>query len=161
MMTDIFQFSNMYTLRRSIQWLADERHVHEECGPYVTLPGTRVYRTLTWVDPDSASRTSNARLAKIAVSLLSNEVWENGSGMDAGVPSRTVWNRHSAVHQFWRHQGSWGWLAVMAIITQFASGFPPSGPSVARSPIGFQIVARLDGTQVFGFRGAKAGSELL
>ena len=41
MMTDIFQFSNMYTLRRSIRWLADERHVYEECGPYVTLPGTR------------------------------------------------------------------------------------------------------------------------
>ena len=41
MMTDIFQFSNMYTLRRSIQWLADERHVYEECGPYVTLPGAR------------------------------------------------------------------------------------------------------------------------
>ncbi|KAF9647541.1 NPR2-domain-containing protein [Thelephora ganbajun] len=42
MMTDIFQFSNMYTLRRSIQWLADERHVYEECGPYVTLPGRQV-----------------------------------------------------------------------------------------------------------------------
>jgi len=40
MMTDIFQFSNMYTLRRSIKWLADERHVYQECGPYVTLPGT-------------------------------------------------------------------------------------------------------------------------
>ena len=40
MMTDIFQFSNMYTLRRSIRWLADERHVYEECGPYVTLPGS-------------------------------------------------------------------------------------------------------------------------
>ena len=40
MMTDIFQFSNMYTLRRSIKWLADEPHVYEECGPYVTLPGT-------------------------------------------------------------------------------------------------------------------------
>jgi len=41
MMTDIFQFSNMYTLRRSIQWLADEPNVYEECGPYVTLPGTQ------------------------------------------------------------------------------------------------------------------------
>ncbi|KAF9791247.1 nitrogen permease regulator 2-domain-containing protein [Thelephora terrestris] len=42
MMTDIFQFSNMYTLRRSIRWLADERHVYDECGPYVTLPGRKV-----------------------------------------------------------------------------------------------------------------------
>lgn len=42
MMTDIFQFSNMYTLRRSIQWLADERNVYEECGPYVTLQGRQV-----------------------------------------------------------------------------------------------------------------------
>ena len=41
MMTEIFQYSNMYTLRRSIQWLADESNVYEECGPYVTLPGTR------------------------------------------------------------------------------------------------------------------------
>ncbi|KAF8643915.1 hypothetical protein AX16_008931 [Volvariella volvacea WC 439] len=39
MMIDIFQYSNMYTLRRSIQWLADETHVKEECGPYVTIPG--------------------------------------------------------------------------------------------------------------------------
>lgn len=39
MMIDIFQYSNMYTLRKSIQWLADEPHVREECGPYVTKPG--------------------------------------------------------------------------------------------------------------------------
>lgn len=41
MMIDIFQYSNMYTLRKSVQWLADERHVREECGPYVTKPGKR------------------------------------------------------------------------------------------------------------------------
>jgi hypothetical protein len=39
MMIDIFQYSNMYTLRKNIQWLADEPHVREECGPYVTKPG--------------------------------------------------------------------------------------------------------------------------
>lgn len=39
MTIDIFQWSNMYTLRKSIQWLADEIHVKEECGPYVTKPG--------------------------------------------------------------------------------------------------------------------------
>lgn len=39
MMIDIFQYSNMYTLRKSVQWLADEPHVREECGPYVTRPG--------------------------------------------------------------------------------------------------------------------------
>ncbi|KAJ3524319.1 hypothetical protein NM688_g8584 [Phlebia brevispora] len=38
MMIDIFQYSNMYTLRKSVQWLADEAHVREECGPYVTRP---------------------------------------------------------------------------------------------------------------------------
>lgn len=38
-MIDIFQYSNMYTLRKSVQWLADEPHVREECGPYVTKPG--------------------------------------------------------------------------------------------------------------------------
>lgn len=36
---DIFQYSNMYTLRKNIQWLADEAHVKDECGPYVTKPG--------------------------------------------------------------------------------------------------------------------------
>ena len=39
MTIDIFQYSNMYTLRKSIQWIADEAHVKEECGPYVTKPG--------------------------------------------------------------------------------------------------------------------------
>ncbi|KXN92240.1 hypothetical protein AN958_08693 [Leucoagaricus sp. SymC.cos] len=39
MTIDIFQWSNMYTLRKSIQWLADEIHVKEECGPYVTKQG--------------------------------------------------------------------------------------------------------------------------
>lgn len=39
MTIDIFQYSNMYTLRKSIQWMADESHVKEECGPYVTKPG--------------------------------------------------------------------------------------------------------------------------
>lgn len=39
MIIDIFQFSNMYTLRKSIQWLANEPHVRNECGPYVTKPG--------------------------------------------------------------------------------------------------------------------------
>jgi hypothetical protein len=39
MTIDIFQFSNMYTLRKSMQWLAEEAHVQEECGPYVTKPG--------------------------------------------------------------------------------------------------------------------------
>jgi hypothetical protein len=39
MTIDIFQYSNMYTLRKSIQWLAVEADVEEECGPYVTKPG--------------------------------------------------------------------------------------------------------------------------
>ena len=39
MMIDIFQYSNMYTLRKGIQWLADEPHVREECAPYVTKSG--------------------------------------------------------------------------------------------------------------------------
>ncbi|KAI0672997.1 nitrogen permease regulator 2-domain-containing protein [Trametes maxima] len=39
MLVDIFQYSNMYTLRKSIQWLANEEHIIKECGPYVTKPG--------------------------------------------------------------------------------------------------------------------------
>ncbi|KAJ6597008.1 nitrogen permease regulator 2-domain-containing protein [Mycena vulgaris] len=39
MTVDIFQYSNMYTLRKSIQNLAVEADVKEECGAYVTKPG--------------------------------------------------------------------------------------------------------------------------
>ncbi|KAF4576749.1 Nitrogen permease regulator 2 [Pleurotus pulmonarius] len=42
MMIDIFQYSNMYTLRKTIQWLADESHVRDECGPYVTKPARTI-----------------------------------------------------------------------------------------------------------------------
>ncbi|KAF9014006.1 nitrogen permease regulator 2-domain-containing protein [Cyathus striatus] len=42
MTIDIFQYSNMYTLRKSVRWLADETHVKEECGPYVTKTGRHV-----------------------------------------------------------------------------------------------------------------------
>ncbi|KIJ69264.1 hypothetical protein HYDPIDRAFT_24114 [Hydnomerulius pinastri MD-312] len=42
MTIDIFQYSNMYTLRKNVQWLADEPHVKDECGPYVTKPGKPV-----------------------------------------------------------------------------------------------------------------------
>ncbi|KAJ7125487.1 nitrogen permease regulator 2-domain-containing protein [Mycena crocata] len=42
MAIDIFQYSNMYTLRKSIQTLAIEADVKEECGPYVTKPGSPI-----------------------------------------------------------------------------------------------------------------------
>lgn len=42
MTVDIFQYSNVYTLRKNIQWLADEPHVKDECGPYVTKPGSYI-----------------------------------------------------------------------------------------------------------------------
>ncbi|KAI0277219.1 nitrogen permease regulator 2 [Russula aff. rugulosa BPL654] len=42
MIIDIFQYSNTYTLRKSIQWLADEAHVKEECGPYVIKEGRSI-----------------------------------------------------------------------------------------------------------------------
>ncbi|KAJ6502441.1 nitrogen permease regulator 2-domain-containing protein [Mycena sanguinolenta] len=42
MTIDIFQYSNMYTLRKCIQNLAVEADVKEECGPYVTKPGSQI-----------------------------------------------------------------------------------------------------------------------
>ncbi|KAI9453989.1 nitrogen permease regulator 2-domain-containing protein [Lactarius psammicola] len=42
MTVDIFQYSNMYTLRKSVQWLADEAHVKDECGPYVIKEGRAI-----------------------------------------------------------------------------------------------------------------------
>jgi hypothetical protein len=38
-MVDIFQYSNIYVLKPSIQWLAEDLSVQAECGPYVTLAG--------------------------------------------------------------------------------------------------------------------------
>lgn len=45
MTIDIFQYSNMYTLVSSFQRLADEAHVRDECGPYVTRPGLLFFFT--------------------------------------------------------------------------------------------------------------------
>ncbi|KAL0946635.1 hypothetical protein HGRIS_012831 [Hohenbuehelia grisea] len=42
MTIDIFQYHNMYTLRKTIQWAADEAHVREECGPYVVKLGNTI-----------------------------------------------------------------------------------------------------------------------
>lgn len=42
MMIDIFQFNNMYTLCRSVEWLANENHLKDECGPYVTKIGEQL-----------------------------------------------------------------------------------------------------------------------
>ncbi|KAI0041125.1 NPR2-domain-containing protein [Auriscalpium vulgare] len=42
MTIDIFQYSNMYKLRKSIQWLADEPNVKEECGPYISKEGRAI-----------------------------------------------------------------------------------------------------------------------
>ncbi|KAF7294841.1 hypothetical protein MIND_01022000 [Mycena indigotica] len=39
MTIDIFQYSNMYTLRASVQSLATEADVKQECAAYVTKPG--------------------------------------------------------------------------------------------------------------------------
>ncbi|CAE6479796.1 unnamed protein product [Rhizoctonia solani] len=38
-MVDIFQYSNIYALKPSIEWLANDPGVQEECPGYVTLPG--------------------------------------------------------------------------------------------------------------------------
>ncbi|QRW06546.1 nitrogen permease regulator 2 [Ceratobasidium sp. AG-Ba] len=46
-MTDIFQYSNIYTLKPSIQWLANDPGVKEECPGYVTLPG---HAPASWPD---------------------------------------------------------------------------------------------------------------
>lgn len=58
MVIDIFQYSNMYTLRKSIQWLADEAHVKEECGPYVIKEGKAVYCT-SHTSPSRARALAN------------------------------------------------------------------------------------------------------
>lgn len=39
LMIDIFQFSNIYTLKPAVARMADDTKVQAECGPYVTRPG--------------------------------------------------------------------------------------------------------------------------
>lgn len=48
MTIDIFQYSNTYTLRKSVEWLADEPHVKDECGPYVVKPGIHIFKQMFW-----------------------------------------------------------------------------------------------------------------
>jgi len=68
MTVDIFQYSNMYTLRKSVQWLADEPHVKDECGPYVTKPGNslRHFGCICL----SSSRKVDSRLAETFTPVL-------------------------------------------------------------------------------------------
>ena len=40
MMIDIFQHSNMYTLKSNVQWLTEDTSVREECAGYVIRSGT-------------------------------------------------------------------------------------------------------------------------
>ena len=47
MMIDIFQYSNIYTLKPSISHLAADESIMIECGPYVTRPG---HAALPWPD---------------------------------------------------------------------------------------------------------------
>ena len=47
-MIDIFQYSNMYTLKSNFQWLAEEVSVREECSRYVTRPGS--FKRMTYFE---------------------------------------------------------------------------------------------------------------
>jgi hypothetical protein len=38
MMQDLFQFSNIYIVKPSVQRIILDKSVREECGPYVTMP---------------------------------------------------------------------------------------------------------------------------
>ena len=93
MTVDIFQYSNMYTLRKSVQWLADEAHVKEECGPYVIKEGTanKVLARAT-LTPSRDFRKGNSRLAQAPSPVLTHETWVDGLRMDAG-PRRPQYRR--------------------------------------------------------------------
>jgi Nitrogen permease regulator 2 len=114
MTIDIFQYSNMYTLRKSIQWLADEVHVREECGPYVTKQGHPI--------PDWP------KLLRLYSRLK---------------PGKTVleWMESHSVHQLGidiRRFTSFGVIKVMIFLPQCKSqqslpGILTKSPSLARS----------------------------
>jgi hypothetical protein len=84
MIIDIFQYSNTYTLRKSIQWLADEAHVKDECGPYVIKEGKVVYiphpaALVLWLTVLARPhREVNPRLAKALSPILTYEAGKDG-----------------------------------------------------------------------------------
>lgn len=47
MMVDIFQYSNMYTVKPAIQRITRDQNIVEECGPYVTRDGEASERPAT------------------------------------------------------------------------------------------------------------------
>jgi hypothetical protein len=94
MTIDIFQYSNMYTLRKSIQWLADEAHVKDECGPFVIKEGNAVAHL------NSARsrlthhyRKSDPRLARVPSSVFPNEGGKDRFRVDAGPRRAQPWHR--------------------------------------------------------------------
>jgi hypothetical protein len=77
MTIDIFQFSNMYTLRKSIQWLADEPHVREECGPYVTRSGMSFHSPAMRMS-ETFTRQRDTGLASASALVFSFEARPDG-----------------------------------------------------------------------------------
>lgn len=78
MMIDIFQYSNMYTLRKNIQWMADAPHVTEECGPYVVRPGSDAFYPFQWKEADEMQfRPDSSRLAAAFTPLFKAEGRKN------------------------------------------------------------------------------------
>ena len=108
MTVDIFQYSNMYTLRKSIQWLADEARVKEECGPYVIKEGTGNDLTpaLARLTP-LGFRKSYPGLAKASSPILAHETWNDGIRMDAGPRRPQYRHRCPEICQFRRDQGTY------------------------------------------------------
>lgn len=73
----------MYTLRKNIQRLADEPHVREECGPYVTKPGMQACGASSVSTHDSLfCRKGCYRLAPTSTLIFSSETWEDSPRMD-------------------------------------------------------------------------------
>lgn len=114
MTIDIFQHSNMYTLRKSIQWLADQAHVKEECGPYVTKPG---WYLQTYVVMQTCYRRDYSPLATASPSLLPIQVRQNSMGMDERIWSTQTRHRRSTLYKLWCDQGSF--LYVLPELTRF------------------------------------------
>lgn len=85
MTIDIFQYSNMYTLCRSIEWLADETHVREECGPYVTRRGEVDFNRTSFRLLIGEQRSRSFELARLTAPLFEAQGWYHYLRMDARV----------------------------------------------------------------------------
>lgn len=111
-MIDIFQYSNMYTVKPAIQKMSRDESVSEECGLYVTRLGK--WRCVPRGLLLTGCRLPTPVVAGTTGTILGSSTGNHGPPMgNRQRPSRER-DRYPTLRHFWDHQG-----------------FPPACPSMA------------------------------